>query len=179
MEALSQLDIHSPDHVSVITRDGKMTVSVTKDGAAVTVSMPLATQLATQSHCESNEMAKLDLRSTFNTAPRFPLQQPELKQTGTLKVKETVTQQQGGSTKAAMMLRRRRKPRPPMKVGGTTPKLTVDQVREIKTIISDKEIMAKFTGVTEAYREIGKAYNVTGPAVRNIATGVAWRSVAA
>jgi hypothetical protein len=37
MDALSQLDVTSPDHVSVITRDGKVTISVLKDGTSVTL----------------------------------------------------------------------------------------------------------------------------------------------
>jgi len=45
MNALSQLDITSPDHVSVITRDGKITVSVTKDGSSVTLGFPIRTPL--------------------------------------------------------------------------------------------------------------------------------------
>jgi hypothetical protein len=59
MEALSQLDIPRPDHVSVITRDGKMTVSIVKDGASVTVSTPV--------------------RTVFDASPRPLLQQPEPK----------------------------------------------------------------------------------------------------
>jgi formylmethanofuran dehydrogenase subunit D len=57
MEALSQLDISNPDHVSVINRDGKMIVSIVKDGASVIVSTPV--------------------RTVFDTTPRPPLQQPE------------------------------------------------------------------------------------------------------
>ena len=56
MEALSQLDVQSPDHVSVITRDGKLTVSVLKDGASVTLGFPIG--------------------KVFDTTPRPPLQQP-------------------------------------------------------------------------------------------------------
>ena len=55
MEALSQLDIQNPDHISVITREGKLTVSVVKDGVSVTLGFPINT--------------------TFNTTPRPPLQQ--------------------------------------------------------------------------------------------------------
>jgi hypothetical protein len=55
MNTLSQLDITSPDHISVITRDGKVTISVTKDGASVTLGFPI--------------------RNTFNTTPSTPLQQ--------------------------------------------------------------------------------------------------------
>jgi hypothetical protein len=43
MEALSQLDIQNPDHVSVITRDSKVTISVIKDGTSVTLGFPLST----------------------------------------------------------------------------------------------------------------------------------------
>lgn len=57
MEALSQLDVQSPDHVSVITRDGKVTISVIKDGTSVTLGFPLK-------------------NITFDTTPRPPLQQP-------------------------------------------------------------------------------------------------------
>lgn len=59
MEALSQLDVSSPDHVSVITRDGKVTISVVKDGTSVTLGFPL--------------------RNVLDTTPRPPLQQPEPK----------------------------------------------------------------------------------------------------
>jgi hypothetical protein len=55
MEALSQLDIQNPDHISVITREGKLTVSVVKDGVSVTLGFPINTP--------------------FNTTPRPPLQQ--------------------------------------------------------------------------------------------------------
>jgi len=57
MEALSQLDVHNPDHISVITRDGKVTISVIKDGTSVTLGFPVKT-------------------SVFDLTPRTPLQQP-------------------------------------------------------------------------------------------------------
>lgn len=41
MEALSQLDVTNPDHISVITRDGKVTISVLKDGTSVTLGFPI------------------------------------------------------------------------------------------------------------------------------------------
>jgi len=67
MEPLSQLDVQSPDHVSVITRDGRLTVSVTKDGASVTLGFPI--------------------KNVFNTTPPFPLQQQPTPQM--MAVKET------------------------------------------------------------------------------------------
>jgi hypothetical protein len=57
MEAISQLDVTSPDHVSVITRDGRVTVSVVKDGTSVTLGFQTKDGI-------------------FNTTPRPPLQQP-------------------------------------------------------------------------------------------------------
>lgn len=55
MEAISQLDIQNPDHVSVITREGKVTISVMKDGTSVTLGLPI--------------------RQVINTTPRPALQQ--------------------------------------------------------------------------------------------------------
>jgi hypothetical protein len=56
LNPLSQLDVTAPDHVSVITRDGKVTISVLKDGTSVTLGFPI--------------------RSTWlETTPRPPLQQ--------------------------------------------------------------------------------------------------------
>lgn len=55
-QPLSQLDVTEPDHVSVITRDGKVTISVMKDGTSVTLGFPI--------------------RSPWlDTTPRPPLQQ--------------------------------------------------------------------------------------------------------
>ena len=59
MELLSQLDVANPDHVSVITREGRVVISVRKDGADVTVGFPIN-------------------NAVFNTSPRPPLQQPVL-----------------------------------------------------------------------------------------------------
>jgi hypothetical protein len=41
METLPQLDIASPDHVTVITRNGKVIISVTKDGSSITLGFPI------------------------------------------------------------------------------------------------------------------------------------------
>jgi hypothetical protein len=57
MELLSQLDVANPDHVSVITKQGRVVISVRKDGADVTVGFPIDGKV-------------------FNTTPRPPLQQP-------------------------------------------------------------------------------------------------------
>lgn len=149
MEALSQLDIQKPDHVSVITKDGKMTVSVVKDGATVTVSMPV--------------------RTVFDTTPRPPLQQPAPKVMA-VKYQETT-----GSKPRNYPLRRKRK-LPENWVSPTT-KLTDAQVREIKMMVSDEDLMARMGSRTNAFNEIGKAYKVSGCAVSNIARGISWKHV--
>jgi hypothetical protein len=142
MDTLSQLDIQSPDHVSIITRDGRVTVSVTKDGTSVTVGFP-----------------------TFQTKglPALQQQVPLIK----TKPNDQVSRLKplgGLGTKH-------------FRYGGTTPKLNESQVKEIKMMLSDPDIMKKFRSITEAYQEIGKAYDVTGCAISNIARGIAWKHV--
>jgi len=41
MELLNQFDVQHPDHVSVITKEGKLTVSILKDGSSVTLAFPI------------------------------------------------------------------------------------------------------------------------------------------
>lgn len=74
MEALSQLDVNNPDHVSVITRNGKVTVSVVKDGTSVTLGFQLKNDI-------------------FNTTPRPPLQQPEPQMKAVIGSKGTMMRQ--------------------------------------------------------------------------------------
>lgn len=71
MEALSQLDVSNPDHVSVITRDGKVTVSVVKDGSSVTLGFQLKDRI-------------------FDTTPRPPLQQPAPQTMAVIGTKEVI-----------------------------------------------------------------------------------------
>jgi hypothetical protein len=59
METLSQLDISNPDHITVFTRDNRVTVSVVKDGTSVTLGFPL--------------------QQVFNTSPHSPSPQPVVK----------------------------------------------------------------------------------------------------
>jgi len=59
MELLNQFDVAYPDHVSVITRDGKVIISIRKDGTDVTIGIPYGSN-----------------NNIFNTTPRPPLQQP-------------------------------------------------------------------------------------------------------
>ncbi len=146
MELINQLDVHNPDHVSVITRDGRVTISIRKDGTDVTLGMPIGPD------------------RVFHTTPRPPLQQPA-PQIKAVEREGTRFKPVGapGTTH--------------VRYGGATPKLTYDQVREIKLMLSDEGIMSKFNGITQACREIGKAYNVSGCAIGNIARGIAWKEV--
>ena len=147
MEALSQLDVQHPDHVSVITRDGKVTISVVKDGTSVTLGFPL--------------------RNALDTTPRPPLQQsrPVLVKRQVEGSDQTKIKPVGapGTTHVRYM--------------GPTPKLMPRQAREIKEMVNDPDIMSKFTSKTKAYEEIGKAYGITGCAVGNIARNIAWRHI--
>lgn len=59
LELLNQFDLSNPDHLTVITKDDKLTISVLKDGVSLTLGYPLNT------------------KEPFNTNPRFPLQQPQ------------------------------------------------------------------------------------------------------
>lgn len=59
MDLLNQFDVANPDHVSVITRDGKVIISISKDGTDVTIGIPTKTS-----------------GIIFDSTPRPPLQQP-------------------------------------------------------------------------------------------------------
>lgn len=140
MELLSQLDVHNPDHVSVITREGRVVISVRKDGADVTVGFPVDTKI-------------------FNTSTPTALQQtvPVLRETKVFPANEG---------------RRRRSC-----AARFTPKLTDSTARQIKDMLNDKDIMSKFNSKTDAYQQIGKAYNVSQHTVRQIHLGIAWKHV--
>lgn len=142
MNALSQLDIQSPDHVTVITRDGMVTVSIIKDGASVTLGFPTEHTSSTKELLRKQQHLTLVQTKVSGDVSRG-------KPTGTKHIRYT----------------------------GTTPKLTEQQVREIKMMVSDPDITSKFRSVTEAYKEIGKAYKVTGCAISNIARGVSWKHI--
>jgi hypothetical protein len=142
MNTLSQLDIQAPDHVTVITREGKVTVSVTKDGTSITLGFPITTTFTPKEIPASQQRLALVQTKISGAVPRS-------KPTGTKHLRYI----------------------------GPTPKLTEQQVREIKMMVSDPDITAKFRSITEAYQEIGKAYDVTGCAISNIARGISWKHV--
>jgi len=149
MELLSQLDVANPDHVSVITKEGRVIISVRKDGADVTVGFPVHSRV-------------------FDTTPRLPLQQPAPKLMAVKGIQEKSKASSHlltGATKA-----KRRSP-------SGNPKLNADSVREIKQMLADKELMASFGSNSKAYAQIGKGYGVSMFTVSNIAKGLAWRNV--
>jgi hypothetical protein len=136
MELLSQLDVQKPDHVSIITRDNRVTISVTKDGSSVTLGFPLNGQV-------------------FDVTPRLPLQQTTTK---LMAVKG--------------MSKKRTKP-----AALANAKLTQAQVREIKGMLADAELMQGFGSKHRAYKGIGDAYKVSYHTISNIHKGLAWRNV--
>jgi len=167
MEALSQLDVKSPDHVSVITRDGKITISVLKDGASVTLGFPIS--------------------SAFETTPRLPLQQPEPKlmavreSQGVTRDRKVFNLADQGNfqdknkkntevVRKDLVKRRERAMR-------FTSKLDDIKVKEIKLMLSDGEIMERFSSKTHAYMELGKAYGVSHCTIANIHNGIAWKHI--
>jgi hypothetical protein len=56
-------------------------------------------------------------------------------------------------------------------------KLTESQVIEMKQILADPEIMAKFSSKTQAYKQLGQIYGVSGCRVQQIANGNGWNHV--
>ena len=168
MDALSQLDVTAPDHVSVITRDGKVTISVLKDGTSVTLGFPIRAPWT-------------------ETTPRPPLQQsqPQIQNPFTTKEEglaylQMLAERDQAQTKTTTQIK-------PVGGRGTThlryrgpvPKLTPSLVREIKRLLNDEKYMAGWTSKTQAYQAIGRIYNVTGCAIGNIARGIAWADIKA
>lgn len=45
MDPLQQIDVASPDHVTVITKEDRITISILKDGITVMLSFPLESSI--------------------------------------------------------------------------------------------------------------------------------------
>jgi hypothetical protein len=142
MEPISQLDVQAPDHVSVITRDGKITVSVIKDGSSVTLGFPI--------------------RSSFDTTPRFPLQQQPAPQVTAVKELQGTPGLYKEKTRVS----------PPGNC-----KLTKEKVRDIKWMLSDANVMKAFSSKQQAYEAIASKFGVSYHTISNIHKGLAWRGV--
>lgn len=155
MDALSQLDVTAPDHVSVITRDGKVTISVLKDGTSVTLGFPI--------------------RSPWiNGNPRPPLQQS---QPVMVKRQET-SNSSSGNTKSQILFESPEDLKRAKELGMRfKSKLTEQQVIEMKQILADPELMSKFRSKTHAYEQLGQMYGVSGCRVQQIAKGKGWNHI--
>jgi hypothetical protein len=56
-------------------------------------------------------------------------------------------------------------------------KLNDDSVREIRTLLKDKDFVASYKNVTSMYTEIARSYNVSPWAIKNVAEGASWKHV--
>jgi hypothetical protein len=165
MEPISQLDVQNPDHISVITRDGKVTISVTKDGASVTLGFPI--------------------RNALDIPPRPPLQQSLRQETGRGITKEEglaylrklADQDREQSTTTTRIKPVGAPGSKHVRYQGPTPKLNPRFVREIKQLLNDENYMAQWGSKTRGYQAVGRLYNVTGCAISNIARGIAWSHI--
>lgn len=157
MDPLSQLDVQNPDHVTVIQRDGRITISVVKEGSTVTLG--------------------------FLSGMASPLPPAERPDPQAMAVKDQGLFADWQQPKAVVVTDIKPRPKPVgapgskhFRYAGPT-KLNAKDVREIKEMLADEELMGKYQSKTRAYEAIGRAYNVTGCAISNIARGIAWREV--
>lgn len=162
MDPFSQLDLAHPDHVSVITKDGRVTISVTKDGTSVTLGLPIRSGFNTNlmpALQQSNDMALMTKTITGSNTKKTQLPSKVTSETTRLIVGATTN---------------RKKP-----AAFFNAKLTEGDVREIKGILSTPSLMKEFRSLNRAYIEIGKAYGVSQHTISNIHKGKAWAHVKA
>lgn len=155
--ALSQIDVSKPDHVSVITKDNKVTVSVTKDGQSVTLGFQIlkavdqAKQVDQQLHIDNLSQ----LFSDVATPPKQPLV-----------VK----------TDPPNISLRKRMARSKHYVNGNA-KLGAKDVREIKLLLADDAFVKEYPTRVECYKELGKIYGVTSNSISSIDRGISWTNI--
>lgn len=156
MDALSQLDVTKPDHVSVITRDGKVTISVLKDGTSVTLGFPIQTPWKNPwENCKA-------VQSTPDTSHEMTKEEG-LAFLESLAKKDTA--------KRTVYTKPKRK----SPIGNC--KLTPQSVREIKLMLTDDKTMNCFGSKQQAYEKIAETYGVSHHTISNIHKGLAWRQV--
>lgn len=149
----TQMDFVNPEHVSVIIQDNKLTVNIKDHGMTYNVSAKINTARKEES-IHLPFVSKPEAMNSVRMLKVTEHKEPEL---------NPKTDRRFGATH--------------FRWGGTTPKLNIQEVREIKMMLGDKEFMSKYRNITQAYEEIGKAYKVTGCAIGNIARGIAWKHV--
>lgn len=150
MELLSQLDVQSPDHVSIITRGNRVTISVRKDGADVTLGFPI-----NEKHLAFNTKLQLQQDVSTTEEPKVTWNKPTF-----VKKKKPLTLEER-KAKAARF----------------TPKLTASSARQIKDMLADSDIMSKFSSNNQAYIQIGQAYGVSYHTIRGIHLGESWKHI--
>jgi len=155
--ALSQIDVSKPDHVSVITKDNKVTVSVTKDGQSVTLGFQIlkavdqAKQVDQQLHI--NDLTQL--LPDFATSSK----QPKVVKTDPPNISL-----------------RKRMARSKHYVNGNA-KLGAKDVREIKLLLADDAFVKEYPTRVECYKELGKIYGVTSNSISSIDRGISWNNI--
>jgi hypothetical protein len=159
MDALSQLDVTNPDHVSVITRDGKVTISVLKDGTSVTLGFQIR-------------------NPRLDTSPRPPLQQSVPMQMKREVVPSTTAGEPRIHSLKTVKYTSQAELKRAKELGNRfKSKLTEQQVIELKQILADDELMSKFSSKTNAYKQLGQMYGVSGCRIQQIANGNGWNHV--
>lgn len=159
--ALSQIDVSKPDHVSVITKDNKVTVSVTKDGQSVTLGFQIlkavdqAKQVDQQLHIDNLPQLWTDLA----TPPKQPTPQPKVVKTDPPNISL-----------------RKRMARSKHYVNGNA-KLGAKDVREIKLLLADDAFVKEYPTRVECYKELGKIYGVTSNSISSIDRGISWTNI--
>ena len=147
------MDFAHPEHVSVILRDGNLTINIKDYGMPYTVSANINAAAKDESLSLSS-VSKPEAMTSVRMLKITERKEPELNPS---------TDRRFGAKH--------------FRWNGPTPKLSTQEVREIKMMLGDADFISKYRNVTEAYKEIGKAYNVTGCAISNIARGIAWKHV--
>ena len=56
-------------------------------------------------------------------------------------------------------------------------KLNNDTVREIRTLLADKNFVGEYKNATAMYLEIAKSYNVSLWTIKNVAENISWKHV--
>lgn len=62
-------------------------------------------------------------------------------------------------------------------VGNGMAKLNDDIVREIRTLVADKNLVKEYKNVTAMYAEIAESYKVSLWTIKNVAENISWKHV--
>jgi len=147
MESLSQIDVVNPDHISVITRGGRVTISVQKDGASVTLGFPI--------------------QEVFNTKSPIQLQQEPVIPVMKTKTKALIKTSPKAVKPVALLGKTTDR-------ANGNQKLTQSDVREIKEILANRALIQKMGSRKKAYDELSKVYGVTAYCIKAIDSGATW-----